>query len=212
MQQRPWYLSTAVIIIAFLIFWPAGIVLLLLRAKGSGMDRQAVFKGAANQKLYMIGGAVLIILGIVNLFNEKARIWGVFMVIGGGVLIYFSTKIAKTAARNRDYIDMIVNQDIDDINVMSQACGVSVDTVEKELSQLIAIGVLKNTSIDYNSHTIAFSRPAGGVAAAGAASQGSAPTAGGEMVTVACPGCGAKLSVRKGTHCTCDYCDAPISV
>ncbi len=208
MQQRPWYLSTIVIILAFLLFWPAGIVLLLLRAKGSGMDRQAVFKGASNQKLYIIGGAILFLLGLSNLFTKSgSKVWGLFMIVGGAALVYFSMRIAKTAARNRDYIDMIVNRDIDDVSAIANACGVPVQTAENEIGQLVAIGVLKNTTIDKNAHTVRFTRPA---VSTQAGSGSFAGEVGGEMVIVACPGCGAKMTLRKGTTCSCDYCDAPI--
>ena len=213
MQQRPWYLSTIVIILAFLIFWPAGIVLILLRAKGSSMDKQAVFKGASNQKIYILGGAILIILGIANLFSGDSKwIWGLFMIIGGGVLIYYSTTIANTAARNRDYIDMIINQDIDDVNAIAAACGVTVATAEKEISQLIAIGVLKNTTLDTNSHIVTFVRPAISQQTQATGSFAGEAPVGGELVTVACPGCGAKMTMRRGTSCKCEYCDAPITV
>ena len=207
-QQRPWYLSTVAIIVAFLVFWPAGIVLILLRAKGSSMDRQAVFKGASNQKLYVIGGAVLAIIGLSKLFSSgSGKVWAVFMIIGGAVLVYYSTRIAKTAARNRDYINMIVNQDIDDVTIIADACGVPVDKAEKEIQQLISIGVLKNTTLDTASHIVTMTRPQ--IQQAQSYSDGY-DMGGGDLVSVACPGCGAKMTLRRGTSCSCDYCDAPI--
>lgn len=208
MQQRPWYLSTIAIIIAFLIFWPVGIVLIFLRAKGSSMDKQAVFKGASNQKLYVIGGAILVLIGISNLFNKySSKGWAVFMIVGGLFLVYYSTRIAKTAARNRDYINMIVNQDIDDVTIIADACGVTVEKAEKEIQQLISIGVLKNTTLDTMSHTVMIQRPQ--VQYAQDHSDGY-DMGGGDMVAVVCPGCGAKMTLRRGTSTTCDYCDAPI--
>ena len=207
MQQRPWYLSTAVIVLAFLFFWPLGIALIIIRAKGSSMDRQAVFKGASNQKLYVIGGAVLAIIGLVNLFTPRSsKGWAVFMIIGGAFLIYYSTRIAKTAARNRDYINMIVNQDIDDVTIIADACNVPVEKAEKEIQQLISIGVLRNTTLDTASHIVTMTRQP----IQQAQDYSDYDMGGGDMVTVACPGCGAKMNLRRGTSINCEYCDAPI--
>lgn len=208
MQQRPWYLSTIAIIVAFLFFWPLGIVLIIIRTKGSNMDRQAVFKGASNQKIYVIGGSVLALIGFINLFSSSSnKFWAVFMIIGGFFLVYYSTRIAKTAARNRDYINLIVNSDIDDVATIADACGVTVDKAEKEIQQLINIGVLKNTTLDTISHVVTMTRTQfeqvqdyndNNVSSAG------------DMVTISCPGCGAKMTLRRGASATCDYCDAPI--
>ena len=129
------------------------------------------------------------------------------MIIGGIFLVYYSTRIAKAAARNRDYINMIVNRDIDDVATIADACGVTVEKAEKEIQQLINIGVLKNTTLDTMSHVVTMIRPQfeqlqdyNDYNSAGS----------GEMVTVSCPGCGAKMTLRRGASATCDYCDAPI--
>ena len=112
MQQRPWYLSTVVIVLAFIFFWPVGILLVFLRAQGSSMDKQAVFKGASNQKLYVIGGALLVLIGLSNLFTRYSnKGWAVFMIIGGGILIYYSTRIAKKAAVHRRRLVGVVMSD-----------------------------------------------------------------------------------------------------
>lgn len=207
MQQRPWYLSTVVIVLAFIFFWPVGILLVFLRAQGSSMDKQAVFKGASNQKLYVIGGALLVLIGLSNLFTRYSnKGWAVFMIIGGGILIYYSTRIAKKAARNRDYINMIVNQDIDDVTIIANACGVTVQQAEKEISQLISIGVLKNTTLDTASHIVTMTRPQ----IQQARDYSNYDSGSGDVVAVVCPGCGAKMTLRRGTSTTCDYCDAPI--
>ena len=128
------------------------------------------------------------------------------MIIGGGFLVYYSTRIAKKAARNRDYINMIVNQDIDDVTIIADACGVTVDKAESEIQQLISIGVLKNTRLDTTAHVVTMTRSQVQQAQNYAASD----MGGGDLVSVVCPGCGAKMTLRRGTSVSCEYCDAPI--
>ncbi len=210
MNQQPWYLSWPAIVIAFLLFWPAGIVLLVLRTRGSSFNKQAVFEGASDKKVYMGIGAVLALLGLLNLRSRSMV--GVFFLIGGAALIYYSSRIAKKAERNKQYIDLIVNQGTRSIDKIASVCNVQYDVAEKEISSLISLGILKGASISSAAHMIEMAASAAGAGMperiAGEMLDGALPAG---MTEVTCPGCGAKVFLRKGERAVCEYCDAPLS-
>lgn len=206
-SQRPWYFSWPVIILAFIIFWPAGIVLIILRSQGS---KQSIFLGTTDKKKYLIIGLVLIIFGIVSLFKKNFA-FGIFTILGGLAIGYYANSLAKRAARNKKYIDMIVNHHESSLDKISSIVGLQYNKTVAELNQMISLGVLKNAKIDENSRTIRIEEPAAGTQSGGFIDNIFGPAdAGGSMVTATCPGCGAKIAVRAGTTVKCEYCDAPV--
>ena len=213
-KNLPWYYSTVAIVLAFLFFWPLGIVLLILR---NSSNKQSVFLGSTDKKKYIIAGVILILIGI-SLFSSKSFFMGFFMIIGGIALIVYAEKLKRKALRNRQYIDLIVNQGQTSLDSIANMCNINYDLVVKELRSLTSLGVLKNAVIDENYRTITVqNQPAqalpqnwAGVVPgetdsfAGTASQST------EEVMCVCPGCGAKVALRKGAAINCEYCDMPI--
>ena len=100
----PWYLTWPVIIIAFLFFWPAAIVLIYLRTKNS---KGGAFAAASNKKIYIVLGVILILMGIGSF--DGSVLMALFLIAGGVAMIYYANTLAKKASRNKSYIDMIVN-------------------------------------------------------------------------------------------------------
>lgn len=207
-QQSPWYFSWPVIIIAFIIFWPLGIVLLVLKSKSS---KQSIFVGSSDKKFYIIIGVVLIFLGLGTISGSP--LVGLFMLIGGIALIIYAGQMAKRANRNKQYIDMIVNQRITSLDTIASVNNISYENVLKEVRQLISLGVLKGAQIDEVRHMIMVAQPVRPQMTPPQYQQGYAqniPQAP-QFVTVACPGCGAKMSVQRGMTVSCEYCDTPVS-
>lgn len=213
-NSQSWYCSWWAIIIAFIIFWPIGIVLLILR---NGKNKQSVFLGSTSKKKYIIAGVVLILFGL-SYFSNNAFM-GFFMIVGGIALIVYAEKLKKRGERNRRYIDLIVNQGDTSLDKISNVCNIQYNTVVTELRQLIKIGVLKNAVIDENYRTIMIQRAPvqqenlfeSFTNAMGMESQAtSTGTVQNEKVTCTCPGCGAKIIRLKGSTENCEYCDAPI--
>ena len=210
----PWYLTWPVIILAFIFFWPAAIVLIYLRTKSS---KGGMFAAASNKKIYIVLGVILILLGLTR-FDNSVFV-ALFMIIGGGAMIYYANTLAKKASRNKSYIDMIVNQGETSIDKMASTLNVKYDVALKELQTMQSLGVLKGATIDAQTHSISVTQmknTVGQISGAvnsitntltNAASNDAAGGNGG-MVQTACPGCGAKYTGVKGTSCTCDYCDA----
>ena len=149
-KNIPWYYSTVAIVLAFIFFWPLGIVLLILR---NSSNKQSVFLGSTDKKKYIIAGVVIILIGI-SMFSSKSFFMGFFMIIGGIALIVYAEKLKRKALRNRQYIDLIVNQGQTSLDSIANMCNINYDLVVKELKSLTSLGVLKNAVIDENYRTI----------------------------------------------------------
>ena len=199
-QSYPWYLSWPAIIVAFLIFWLVAIVLIYLRTKNS---KSGAFAAASNKKVYMILGAVLVVMGIGNIGDSF--LMGLFFIAGGAALIYYSNTLAKKAVRNKQYIDMIVNQGETSVDKIASVLNIKYDVALSELKTMQTLGILKGATINEQTHSISVEKlknTAGeisgmvnsvtdalmGAASTDAASEQTA------QVTHACPGCGAKYN------------------
>ncbi len=211
----PWYYSWPVIIIAFIVFWPVGLALLILRNTG---NKHSVFLGSTDKRKYIIAGVILIVLAIVS-FSNGSGTMGVLYLAGGIALIAYANVLVRKSQRNRMYIDLIVNNNETSLDKIASMCNVQYDTAVKELKSLITFNVLKNASIDEMNRTITINRVqpqpqqpitqfvndvTAGFGAA-VASEQAAP------VSCACPGCGAKVVVQPGQTIICEYCDTPIT-
>lgn len=208
----PWYYSWPVIIIAFIVFWPVGLILLILRNTG---NKQSVFLGSTDKKKYVIAGIVLIVLAITS-FSKSNGTMGVIYLAGGIALIAYANVLVRKSQRNRQYIDLIVNNNETSLDKIASVCNVQYDTAVKELKSLITFNVLKNATINEADRTITMVQQqpqqqtvtqfVNDVAAGfTGASEQAAP------VSCTCPGCGAKVVVRPGQTVVCEYCDTPIT-
>ena len=208
----PWYLSWPAIIVAFLLFWPVAIVLIYLRTQKT---KGGAFAAASNKKIYMILGVILILMGLGSF--DGSPLVAIFMIVGGGAVIYYANTLAKKASRNKAYIDMIVNQGETSIDKMASVLNIKSDVVVNELQMLQTLGILKGASINAQTHTISVEKVKNTVGeitgivnsitdtVLDASSNESA-----SMVQAACPGCGAKYTGQKGSTWECDYCAATI--
>lgn len=212
----PWYYSWPVIIIAFIVFWPVGLALLILRNTG---NKHSVFLGSTDKKKYIIAGIVLIVLGIAS-YSNHSGFMGTLYLFGGIAIILYANVLVRKSQRNRMYIDLIVNNNETSLDKIASACNVQYDTALKELKTLVSFNILKNASIDEMARTITivkdqpvpqnqgFTQFVNDVTAgftAGTVQAGATP------VSCACSGCGAKVVVMPGQTVVCEYCDTPIT-
>ena len=213
-QSYPWYLSWPVIIVVFYFFWPAALVLIYLRTQSS---KQGAFAAASNKTVYMILGGLLILFGLLNFSRSTGM--ALFMIAGGAAMLYYSNTIAKKAARNKQYIDLLANQGETSIDKIASTLNVKYDVALKEIKAMKTLGILKGATIDEQARSVSIAnlQNAAGdisnmVSSVTDAITGAASTAGAsgapEIVEGACPGCGAKHTGAKGTTVTCSYCDS----
>ncbi len=209
----PWYLTWPVIIVAFIFFWPAGLVLIYLRTQSG---KNGAFAAASNKKVYIVLGIVLLLFGLTR-FKHSVPM-ALFMIVGGCALIYFANTIAKKADRNKSYIDLLVNQGETSIDKVANKLNVKYDVALKELQTMKSLGILKGAVIDEQTRSISMStvqNTAGeisnmvnsvtGAILGNASTDEASGTA--QAAESPCPGCGAKYAGAKGTTITCSYCD-----
>ncbi len=213
-RSYPWYLTWPVIIIVFIFFWPAALVLIYLRTQSSKKD---AFTAASNKKIYIILGAILVFLGLME-FKSSIPV-ALFMIVGGGTMIYYANTLAKKAARNKNYIDLLVNQGETNIDKIANMLNVRYDVALKELKTMKSLGILKGAVIDEQTRSVSITevhnaaRDISGmvnnitetIMGSTSTNEASGST---EMTEGECPGCGAKYIDAKGTTITCSYCDS----
>lgn len=212
-NNQAWYYSWWAILIAFIVFWPVGIGLLILKNKN---DKQSVFLGTTDKKKYIIVGAALIFVGFSTFSNSIMM--GLFMIAGGIALILYAEQLKRRAERNRQYIELIANRGETSMDKIANTCNIQYDVVVKELRTLVNRNILKNAIIDETYRTITVRRETAPqnntfenvFTEAGIESQ-PAGTVENEQVTCTCPGCGAKVVLTRGTTENCEYCDTPIT-
>lgn len=206
-NNRPWYTSWYVIIVALIACWPVGIGLIVLR---NSQGKQSIFMGTTDKKKYIIGGVALIIIGLGNMINDNGFM-GFFMIVGGVTLIAYADRLQKKAQRNRQYIELIVNRDETSLDKIASICNIRYDIMTKELQTLINRNILKGGIIDINSRTITVRKEEPVRTMIDNVQTRVIEMAEPVMVNVVCSGCGAKHVLKKGTTITCDYCDSPIT-
>lgn len=125
----------------------------------------------------------------------------------GCVIIFFTRAISKRVNRYSQYINLIMYQGIVRVDTIVEASNIPYTVVVGDLKKMAAQEIIKKDVVDQ----LLYKNPA---------DQKPQPTAinnvrtsrTSQMVTVVCPGCGAKMTVAKGAVCNCEYCDTPIHV
>lgn len=213
-ESYPWYLTWPVIIIVFILFWPAAIVLVYLRTQSG---KKGAFDAASDKKIYILLGAILMILGLMQ-FKRSIPV-ALFMIIGGVAMAYYANTIAKKAARNKSYMDLLVNQGETNIDKIANMLNVKYDIALKELKTMKSLGLLKGAVIDEQTRSVSIADIQNAtrdissmintvtetIMGSSSTSEASGPA---EMTEGVCPGCGAKCTGAKHTMVTCKYCDS----
>lgn len=209
--EQPFWLKTWVIVVAFLVCWPAGIVLLIMRINSS---KQTMFDGSKTTKICWGGGIFLILVGFSTL-SGKHFITGLFYIAGGAALIYFGQQNKKKVERYKGYIDLVANQKIYGIDTISNTMNVSYDVAKEEIGKLIDKGSFRGATINELTRSIDIA-PVQAPVHMQPNMQAMAQTVMGYMggntdsapatVTATCPGCGGTMAAQRGATVECDYC------
>jgi len=196
--NQKWYHQTVVIILAFLVFWPLGIGLIISRSRAS---KQGMFVGGLDFKTACIVAAILAVMGLYCISKSNSSFVGMMAYFIGAVAVFlYGKKNDAKIERYKKYVDFVANQHIDNIDTMANACNIPYGTCRAELATLISKDVFKGASIDDVTHTLVLLRRVAPPTVVEAGVTG-APT-----VSVTCSGCGATVALARGTSCECEYC------
>lgn len=186
--------SWAVIIFMFIIFWPIGLCLLIIRFE---KDRTSILLVA---NLLKIVGWVLIViaaLGIIALFGGTTfgdfLIWMALFGTPGVLLLYISNRIKKKSEKFKRYIAIIVNGQEYMLDHIASATHTPYDIVKKDLQEMINKNYFSGAYINESTREIIIKKHA-------------APTA---MIKCSC--CGAN-NLIVGNIGECEYCGSKLTV
>jgi len=197
--------SWAVIILLFIVFWPAGVYLLIKRLSN---DKVAEIK---TSKVTLVIG-VFFLIGAFVMFVETVRRevdlnTGLFVIlfylVGGGLLINRYRKMRISSIRYKKLIDIVNNQQQHTIENIASLVNMDYKTTVKELQKMIDKGYFKGAYIDHAYHEIRF--PVKNVVAT-VVQAATAPA----KKTVKCPNCGGNNVISVGQVGECDFCGSPI--
>ena len=199
------------IIVWLFLFWPIGLFLVI---KKFTEDKSALMSGKT--RLISFIAWILIVVGVLGLVgavslgdtrDNKVSLVTVVFLIGGILLERKASRVKKTAARYKIYIDLVINQGIRGIDYISLAVGLPYERVVTDLQNMIDMGYLGEAYILRGTRSIEFPK-SGPQAPAPTPAQSQTSV---ETVAVRCPGCGARNVVEIGKVSECQYCGNPIT-
>ena len=210
-NEQPFYYKTWVIVLAFIVCWPVGIALLVLRINSS---KKTMFDGSKTIKICYGVGAVLILIGL-STFSNKHILSGLFYIAGGAALIYFGIQNKKKVERYKGYIELVANQKVYSIDTIANTMNVTYDLAKEEIGKLISKGSFRGATINELTRSIDIvqvQQPIHMQPSMQAMAQNmingymEAAPAAAVNVTATCPGCGGTMAAQKGATVECDYC------
>lgn len=194
------------IIFWFVIFWPVGIFFLFKKLNG---DKTATLK---NSKTVAIISYVLIGMGVIYLimtFTEDSSIFAAALLFGGGgVLVNIVARnMKKNGEKYKQYIGLIINQQLTQIDNIAASVGVGYDVAKTDLQKMIDLGYFVGAYINDGSREIILAKPV----ATNASEQFTTGT-GAQTRVVTCKSCGANNTAIVGQVKECEYCGSPIEI
>ena len=202
--------SWPAIILAFCVFWPVGLFLLIKRVSVDKKTAMSVGKligifGGVSYGIAAIGTLVCISDG----FRSDDVTTILFFGIAGFVLRRVAKKIKTEAENVKQYLAIIINSNIRQLDDIVATTGKPYEVVKADVQKLIKKGYLNNAYINENtrevvlhgaSHTTVFTN----------SYQTAAVPAQSQARVVSCPCCGANNTIY-GVDGECEYCGSTIN-
>lgn len=218
-------LSWPAIVVGFILFWPVGLALLIFRLR---QDRKLLLN--AGRLMTFVGYAlgVLIIFGIIGTYQNGDLDGGtitvfVFLVLAAVALVFFGRKFRRMGSVFKEYIELIVNQEVRKIEMICEITGKSYTEVYNDVEEMIEKGYFKRAYINDRHEIIfgikegektildeiedMFDEPGRILDEMEGASEAPAQK---RMTVVKCKGCGANNEVVVGRVSECEYCGSKI--
>lgn len=198
-----------VIIIVLCVFWPVGILLIIGRVS---VDKKAALSVG---KLVGIAGGVSYVMAILGLvvclsdgFTSDDVIMILFFAIAGFALRKVAKKIVKDAEDVKQYLSIIVNGNVRQMDNIAATTGKSYEIVRSDIQKMIKKGYLKNAYINESTREVVLpnseTSEMKNVNNSNKIQAEKIPTK-----IVACSCCGANNTIA-GEQGECEYCGSPI--
>lgn len=125
-------------------------------------------------------------------------------------MIIKSSKRKKLIVLFRNYAARLESDPDKSLDLLSSSIGASVDTVTKNISEMVSLGLFPNAFVDTTHNRLVFQNNNKTVAQASYQNTASVQK---EIryVTVQCKGCGATNKIIAGSIGECEYCGAQVS-
>lgn len=197
-----WY-SWPTIIIALCLFWPVGLFLLIKRVS---IDKKATLIMGKLLGVLAVICYCIAVLGVVVCISEGFSGEDVsvmlFFAVLGVVLNAVAKKVKANEENAKQYLAIIVNGNVRQLDMIATTTAKSYDRVRKEIEELIKKGYLKEMYIDENLRAVIVPED-----------KPFAPNAAGtaqvQPKVVHCPNCGANSTIY-GDIGECEYCGSPL--
>lgn len=141
--------SWPIIIIALILFWPVGILLIVWRAT---KDRKTAMR--AGKLLSVLGfvsyvfAAIMVIGGIADGFDGSVFACMIFFIVAGLVLQYVGKRIKRSAEDIRKYLAVIINGNERQLESIAASTGKTYEVVHDDIKKMINKGYFKDAYID----------------------------------------------------------------
>lgn len=201
--------SWPMIILALCFFWPVGIFLIIKR---TSIDKKYALSVGKIIGIFGICSYAIAALGLLVCISDGFGSDDVTMIlffgIAGFVLRKVAKKIKSDANSVKQYLAIIVNGNVRQLDNIAATTGKSYDVVKKDVQKMIQKGYLKNAYIDESTREVVLpvAKPVE-----------TAPVNFGTTATVekpatkivSCPCCGANNTIV-GSSGECEYCGSPL--
>lgn len=202
-----WY-SWPVIILALCFFWPVGVFLIIKRVS---TDRKTAMSAGKLIGGLGIASYCIAALGLLVCISDGFAGEDVVMILFFGAAGFALRKVAKkikTEAENvKQYLSIIVNGNVRQLDTIASTTGKSYDVVHKDVKKMIDKGYLKNAYIDEGMREVVL--PNSGTATQSNVNVAATNAAPVQSKIVACPCCGANNTIY-GDMGECEYCGSPL--
>lgn len=200
--------SWPVIILALCVFWPIGIFLLIKRVSkdkktAMGAGKLISILGIVSYGIAILGAIVCISEGITG--EDVGFI--LFFAAAGFALRKVAKGIVKNAENVKQYLSVIVNGNVRQLDTIASTTGKSYDAVYKDIKKMIEKGYLKNAYIDESMRELVL--PENAPTTQNSINEANVNTNAAPARIVACPCCGANNTIY-GSLGECEYCGSPL--
>lgn len=189
-------LTWTVVIVALIVFWPVGILLLLMKLL---KNRSIIF---VLVPILYVSGVFAIFLALIgsSSYIEEGSFKGpefvlmVGFIVGGGYLIYKGREISKTKRRYKKYIGVIKVQGRNDIQEIANKMSLTEQEAIDDIRDIIQLGLMSGKITTENEVII------------------DEPKIEEKLVSITCRNCGAPNQIPEGKTKKCEYCGSVLNV